>query len=76
MKSTILTNFLRPECYVLEIDGKIKSEYGIFTEALKAGLELKQKYPHSEVKVHDGNEKMPTELSKKSENKTEAAVIG
>jgi len=56
MKSAILTNVLRPESYILEIDGKIKSEYGIFAQALKAGLELKQKYPYSEVKVHDANE--------------------
>jgi predicted HAD superfamily phosphohydrolase YqeG len=27
--------------------------YGIFVEALKAGLELKQKFPHSRIKVHD-----------------------
>ena len=44
------------ECYVLEIDGKIKSEHGIFIEALKAGLEIKQKFPKSDVKVHDASE--------------------
>ena len=38
---------------VVEIDGKIRSAYGIFVEALKAGLELKQKFPHSQIKVHD-----------------------
>ena len=36
-----------------KIDGKIRSAYGIFVEALKAGLELKQKFPHSQIKVHD-----------------------
>ena len=44
------------ECYVLEIDGKIKSEYGIFAEALKAGLKIKQQFPQSDVKVHNANE--------------------
>jgi hypothetical protein len=41
------------ESYVVEIDGKIRSTYGIFIEALNAGLELKQKFPHSRIKVHD-----------------------
>jgi hypothetical protein len=43
------------EGYVLEIDGKFESEYGTFTGALKAGLELRQKFPQSQVKVHDAN---------------------
>jgi hypothetical protein len=43
----------RPESYVVEIDGKFGSAYGIFVEALKVGLELKQKFPHSRIKVHD-----------------------
>jgi hypothetical protein len=46
-------NVLPPESYVVEIDGKIRSTCGIFVEALKAGLELKQKFPHSQIKVHD-----------------------
>jgi predicted SpoU family rRNA methylase len=39
----------------VEIDGKIRSAYGIFVEALKAGLELKQKFPHSQIKVHEAD---------------------
>ena len=50
-----MENVLRPDCYVVEIDGKIKSAYGIFVEALKAGLELKQKFPHSQIKVHEAD---------------------
>ena len=45
----------RPESYVIEMDGKFGSTYGIFVEALKAGLELKQKFPHSRIKVHDAD---------------------
>jgi hypothetical protein len=41
------------EGYFLEIDGKFESEYGTITGALKAGLELRQKYAQSQVKVHD-----------------------
>ena len=53
METVVEKNVLRPESYVVEIDGKIRSAYGIFVEALKAGLELKQKFPHSRIKVHD-----------------------
>jgi hypothetical protein len=53
METVVEKNVLRPDCYVVEIDGKIRSAYGIFVEALKAGLELKQKFPHSQIKVHE-----------------------
>jgi hypothetical protein len=54
--SVIQNNGFSRESYVVEIDGKIRSAYGIFIEALKAGMELKQKFPHSEIKVHDADE--------------------
>src|ERR1017187_1323215 len=60
------------EGYVLEIDGKFESEYGTFTGALKAGLELRQKFPQSQVKLHDANEQTPAD--DQSENKKEAAL--
>jgi hypothetical protein len=53
MKNIIENNVLPPEHYVVEIDGKIRSEYEIFIEALKAGMELKKKFPHSHIKVLD-----------------------
>jgi len=52
METVVEKNVLRPESYVVEIDGKIRSAYEFFVEALKAGLELKQKFPHSRIKVH------------------------
>jgi hypothetical protein len=55
METVVEKNVLHPEFYVVEIDGKIRSAYGIFVEALKAGLELKQKFPHSRIKVHDAD---------------------
>jgi hypothetical protein len=55
METVVEKNVLRPEFYVVEIDGKIRSVYGIFVEALKAGLELKQKFPHSRIKMHDAD---------------------
>jgi hypothetical protein len=53
MKTVTENNFSPPESYVVEVDGKISSVYGLFVEAVKAGMELKQKFPHSHIKVHD-----------------------
>ena len=53
MKTAVENSILSPESYVVEIDGKIESVYRIFVEALKAGMELKQKFPKSQIKVHD-----------------------
>ena len=44
------------ESYVVEIDGKIGSVYRIYIEALKAGMELKQRFPECQIKVHDADE--------------------
>ena len=56
METVVEKNVLRPESYVVEIDGKIGSAYGIFVEALKTGLELKKKFPHSRIKVHEADQ--------------------
>ena len=60
MKNIIPTNVLPREGYIVEIDGKFESEYGTLMGALKAGLELRQKFPHSHVKVYDANEQTRT----------------
>jgi hypothetical protein len=46
-------NVLPTEGYVLEIDGKLKSEYATSEQASKAGSELKKKYPQIQVKIFD-----------------------
>jgi hypothetical protein len=51
------------EGYVLEIDGKYKTEYETSEVALKAGLELKKKYPHIRVVVYDAKERTRTLVS-------------
>ena len=56
MKSAIGNDDLRHEWYDVEIDGKIKSRYGVYVEALKAGMELKQKFPLSLIKIHNADE--------------------
>ena len=57
------------EGFVVEIDGKFESEYGTITEALKAGSGLRQKFPQSQVKVHDANEQTPA-----ADDQSEAAL--
>jgi hypothetical protein len=52
MKGVIANNVSAPESYVVEIDGDVRSKYGIFIEALKAGMKLKQKFPQSHIRVH------------------------
>ncbi len=58
-------NILPTEGYVLEVDGKFKTEYESSEPAMKAGLELKKKYPHIQVKVYDAKDRTrtPVELS-------------
>ena len=51
-----LANDLCSERYVVEIDGIAKSEYRVFLKALTAGLQLKQEFPNSAVKLRDADE--------------------
>jgi len=55
MKSDIATLSLALECYVLQIDGQTKSEHRLFVDALRAGLLLKELYPHHDIKVRAPN---------------------
>ena len=43
--------------FVVELGGKFKAAYGSLTTALSAGLELKNKDEHADVKVYDRNER-------------------
>ncbi len=49
-------NTIPTEGYVLEIDGKFKSEFETSEAAMKAALELKKKYPQIQVNVYDAKE--------------------
>jgi len=52
MTDDIVTTIdLRSECYVLQVDGEVKSKHGRFLDALKTALQLKQMAPLSDVKV-------------------------
>ena len=65
------TNFLPTVGHVLEIDGKFKSEYETSEQALKAGLELKLKFPHIQVMVFNAKERtrLTVKMPEQSEEK-------
>jgi hypothetical protein len=61
------TPSLQPKVgYVLEIDGKVESAYVTLMGALKAGFELRQKFPNSQVTVHDVDERTRTPVDEHS----------
>lgn len=56
------------EGYVLEIDGKLKSEFETSEAAMKSALELKKRYPQIQINVYDAKERARTlvDLTEKS----------
>jgi hypothetical protein len=54
--------------YVLEVDGKFKSEFETSDAAMRSALDLKKKYPQIQVNVYDAKEQVRTlvELAEKS----------
>jgi hypothetical protein len=67
MANSALTDGLPTEGYVVEIGGQFNCEYGTFTGALKAGLELKSKDSHAEVRVYDASERAASSSSGNSQ---------
>jgi hypothetical protein len=63
------------EGYVLEVDGKYKTEYQTSEDALKAGLELKKKFPYIQIYVPGAKERTRTlvQLTEQSEKQPNAA---
>ena len=49
-------NRVPSEGYVLEIDGKFKTDFETSEAAMKVALELKKKYPPIQVNVYDAKE--------------------
>jgi hypothetical protein len=66
MANPVLSDALPCEGFVVEIGGEFNSEYGTLMGALKAGLELKNKYSQAQVKVYDVNERTPAGLPEQS----------
>ena len=52
MKNGIATHgSLSHECFVLQINGRTDSIYMCYEDAMRAGLPLKHKFPHADIKV-------------------------
>ncbi|MGA8649164.1 MAG: hypothetical protein ACLP19_22245 [Xanthobacteraceae bacterium] len=51
MKSAIAARSLPEECFVLQMDGKVKSQHRRFVDALRAGLQLRDQFPQHDIKV-------------------------
>jgi hypothetical protein len=51
MKSGIATHSLPDEHFVLQMDGRVKSQHRRFVDALRAGLQLRDQFPHHDIKV-------------------------
>ena len=57
MQNPVPSAVLPAEGYVVEIAGTFNAVYGSFTAALQAGLELKHKDSHAQVKIYDAKER-------------------
>lgn len=53
-----LANDPSHEGYVVELDEIAKFEYRVFVKALSAGLQLKQEFPNSSVKLRDADDNL------------------
>jgi hypothetical protein len=51
MKNAAAAQSLSEECFVLQMDGKAKSQHRRFVDALRAGLRLRDQYPEHNIKV-------------------------
>jgi hypothetical protein len=51
MKNGIATYSLLHKRYVLRMDGRLSSTHRRFVEALRAGLQLKDRFPQHDIKV-------------------------
>jgi hypothetical protein len=68
MPKNLSANTIPSKGYVLEIDGKFKSEFETSDAAMKSALDLKKKYPQIRVNVYDAKEHARTlvDLAEKS----------
>ena len=57
MQNAVANHAVPPEGYVVEVGGKVVSEYGTLTAALSAGLELKNRDSKAQIKVYDAKER-------------------
>jgi len=53
MPKNLSANTIPSEGYILEVDGKFKSEFETSDAAMKSALDLKKKYSQIQVNVYD-----------------------
>ena len=64
MKDGIATNSgFSPEYYVLQINGRVNSTHRRYQDALRAGLQLKYKFPQHDIKVREVACEQPAQQS-------------
>jgi hypothetical protein len=51
MKNGITTHSQLHKCYILRIDGRLNSTHRRFVDAMRAGLQLKDRFPQHDIKV-------------------------
>jgi len=51
MKTRLATYSPHHERFVLQMDGRVKSEHRRFIDALRAGLQLRDRFPQHDIKV-------------------------
>jgi len=51
MKGAIAAQGQPEECFILQMDGKAKSQHRRFVDALRAGLQLRDQYSQHDIKV-------------------------
>ena len=54
MKTGVATDSsVSHEYYILQINGRTDSVYTCYEDAMRAGLPLKHKFPHADIKVYE-----------------------
>ena len=61
-------NTIPSKGYILEVDGKFKSQFETSDTAIKSAFDLKKKYPQIKISVYDAKERTrtPADLAEKS----------
>ena len=56
--TNLRANAIPVDGYVLSVDGKLKTRYETSTEAMAAGIKLKQSFPAIQITVFDAAERI------------------
>jgi hypothetical protein len=51
MRDPLITQNPQHDCFILQINGRARSQHRRFIDALRAGLQLKDQFPQCDIKV-------------------------